>query len=387
MTTKPPRKSAGSGRKALEAGVAASLVLGKLSCPVGERTATPTTVEIPKSAGTASGQQENTPPEDAPLAVHVRLREEAVLTSAPARKTLYTWTTREQVEALARDRVLLTRTESPVHGPSRFDQVLAERAEGGNAIAQKLRTQAFARARHAWANPWATILGWPDETYGEELIVVELKPEAWTLVLTESSSAFQLFDADNHELPAPNALLHPERIGAVFFVNDGPGRGPGSTFARGRMDSPAFREYVLCNESMIARWSIGLPAAPVIAASADLVEKLVTAFHGKAPPSSSIHDWNRDVATGTWRLREPPSALVPAYEAAIAFPNELYAPTAERMGVLLARLRGLRLTAPDVSHVPVVPPPASSSAHPQPPPVPRKAKPGMGTWARRGGTF
>jgi hypothetical protein len=386
MTTKPPRKRAHSGRKTLEAGVAASLVLGKLSCPVGERTPTPTTVEIPKSAPTASGQQAASPPEDAPLAVHVRLREEAVLSSAPARKTLYTWTTREQVEALARDRVLLTRTESPVHGPSRYDQVLAQRADSGNTIAQKLRTQAFARARHAWANPWATLLGWPDETYGEELIVVELKPEAWTLVLTESSSAFQLFDADNKELPAQNAALHPERIGAVFFVNDGPGRGPGSTFARGRMDSPAFREYVLCNESMIARWSIGLPTARVIAASADLAEKLSTAFRGKTPPRS-IDDWNRDVAASTWRLAAPPSSLVPAYEAAIAFPNELYAPTAERMAVLAARLRGLHATAPDVTHVPVVPPPSSSSAGPLPPPVPRKVKPGMGTWARRGGTY
>jgi hypothetical protein len=379
MTTKPPRKSAQSGRKALEAGVAASLVLGKLSCPVGERT--PTTVEIPKSA--ASGQEAVAPPEDAPLAVHVRLREEAVLSTAPARKTLYTWTTREQVEALARDRVLLTRTESPVHGPSRFDQLLAERAQAGHVIAQKLRTEAFARARHAWANPWATLLGWPDEKYGEELIVVELKPEAWTLVLTESNSEWKLFDADNKELSAQNAVLHPERIGAVFFVNDGPGRGPGRTFARGGMDSPAFREYVLCNESMIARWSIGLPAAPVIAASADLVEKLAQAFRGKEAPRS-ISDWNREVAASTWRLAAPPSTLVPAYEAAIAFPNELYTPTSWSMAALAKRLRGLRLTAPDVSHVPVVAPPSSSSAKALPPPVPRKVKPGMGTWARRG---
>jgi hypothetical protein len=378
MTTKPPRKSAHSGRKTLEAGVAASLVLGKLSCPVGERT--PTTVEVPKPAPTTSAESPG-PPSYAPLPLHARLREEAVLSSAPARTVLYTWTTREQIEELAKDRVLLTRTESPAHGPAFYDQMLARRVEIGEPLARKLRTQAFARARHAWANPWATILGWPGESYGDELIVVELKPGAWTAAMTTGLlSSWHIFDADNREVPVADAIAHPERIGAVYFVHDA---SPGS-FA-GPLDRPAFREYVLCNEAMIARWSIGLSTAPAIAASADLVEKLVAAFRGNAPPAS-IEKWNQRVAFDPWRQAAPPSALVPAYEAAIAFPNELYVPTAERMAVLAARLRGLHLTAPDVSHVPVVAPPSSSSARPLPAPVPRKVKPG-GTWARRGGTY
>jgi hypothetical protein len=165
MSKDAPRPRSRAGARTLEASVAASLMLGKLSCPVGERA--PTTVEIPRAAGSASA-----PPaaaaDDGPLLVQVRLRDDAVLSASPARATLYTWTTREQIEELVQGRELLTRTESPVRGSAYYDQVLAERAAQGDPLAQKLRTTAFARARHAWPNPWATLLGWPGESYGDQ---------------------------------------------------------------------------------------------------------------------------------------------------------------------------------------------------------------------------
>jgi hypothetical protein len=380
MSKPPPRPRSRAAAKTLEAGVAASLVLGKLSCPVGDRA--PTTVAIPTAAPTSAPGQA---PEEAPLLVHVRLREAVVLTNAPARRILYTWTTPDQVEALAKDRVLLTRTESPVHGPSFYDQVLAERAASGDALAKKLRTEAFARARHAWANPWATVLGWEGESYGDELIVVELKPEAWTAVLATSTASFRVVDADNHEVPMTEAVAHPERIGAVYFVHDAPAKGPPGSFA-GPADRPSYREYVLCNEAMIARWSIG-PAttAPAVTASAELAERLAVALQGK-PQFHASMEWNKRVATETWRLTDPPAGLYAAYEAAIAFPNTNYAPTAQSMTDLGARLRMLKSRVPSLTHEPVVAPP-SASAKPLPPPVPRKVKPQTGTWARRGGTF
>jgi hypothetical protein len=52
----------------------------------------------------------------------------AVTNGAPARGTLYTWTTSEQAAELIRTKVLLSRAESPLHGASYYDQILESRA-------------------------------------------------------------------------------------------------------------------------------------------------------------------------------------------------------------------------------------------------------------------
>jgi hypothetical protein len=264
-----PRRARLRARAAatLEAGMAASLVFGRLSCPAGGTGSTqqgPPTVAIPPA-----------PQESEALDL---LRKEAVLSSAPARQTLYTWTTRAQIEELARDRVLLTRTESPVHGPAYYDQIVAARAAAGDALAQKLRTPAFAKARHAWANPWATLLGWPDESYGDELIAVTLKPEAWTLALSTSKEGWKAYDRDNPS---------------------------------------------------------------------------------KAPRPPSIDDWNTEVARKIWPGPDLIPALDQAYEAALAFPNENYALTPERIAALAKRLRAIGASDPahpKLTHVPTTSP-------------------------------
>jgi hypothetical protein len=361
----------------LEAGVAASLVLGKLSCP-------------------ASGPSPTLPAETATVAIPLaqpeievpeQLRADAVLSTAPARRTLFTWTTREQVEALARDRVLLTRSESPVHGPAFYDQVVAARAASGDALASKLRTAAFARARHAWVSPWATLLGWPGESYGDELIAVQLKPEAWTLKLTTSTMGWEAFDGDNRPVDLAEVLLHPERIGAVYFVHDAPSRGDVPGGSRGA----AFREYVLCNEAMIERWEIGSElVAQRLQSSAELAARLADALAGPTapPPPTSIERWNADVARAVWPGRDARPSFETRYDAALAFPNELYALSAERMRALSTRLRAITVREPRLSHVPTVTPAAvasaSASARALPPPVPKKKRGRrVGTW----GTF
>jgi hypothetical protein len=372
-----PRRARLRARAAatLEAGMAASLVFGKLSCPAG---------------GTAPTQQGPAPtvaipPESEALGL---LRKEAVLSSAPARRTLYTWTTRDQIEALARDRVLLTRTESPVHGPAYYDQVLAARASAGDALAQKLRTPAFARARHAWANPWATLLGWLDESYGQELIAVDLKPEAWTLALFTSKEGWKAYDRDNRPVDLADVLLHPERVGAVYFVQDKPVTGYAGSFA-GPDERAAFREYVLCNEAMIQSWAIGEETVTAsLASSVALIDHLVSELPGKAPRPPSIDAWNAEVARVIWPGPDLIPALDQAYEAALAFPNENYELTPDRMSALARRLRAITPGAPRLTHVPTIAPSgvaaASVSARPLPPPVPRKGPIRKGSWASRG---
>jgi hypothetical protein len=77
-----------------------------------------------------------------------------------------------------------------------------------------------------------------------------------------------------------------------------------------------------------------------------------------------------------------------SYDAALAFPNELYALSAPRMSALSARLRAITVHEPRLSHVPTITPVASASASASaralPPPVPKKKRGRrVGTW----GTF
>jgi hypothetical protein len=364
MSEKPPRSK--SRRSPLEAGVALSLVFGKIACPAGgppgaQESAAPLTVPPPTTPLSVT-------PAAAPLGELLDLlRRDTVLSSAPARGTLYTWTTRAQIEALARDRVLLTRTESPQHGPSFFDQVLAKHAAAGDPLSRALRAPAFARARFAWPSPWPTLLGWPDETYGDELIAVELAPEAWTAELFTSKPALSVVDRDNHPVDPAEVLRHPERIGAVYFVHDQPARGVAASSA-GPAERAAYREYVLCNEAMIARWSIGGGAsAGAIAESATLIERLAAALPAAPPQSMPFWAWNDRVARDIWPGPALGAALDPIYEAALALPNENYPLTRERMTALARKLRALTVQGPAITHVPhpQATPAASASAPPQ----------------------
>lgn len=352
----------------LEAGVAASLVLGKLSCPAGSPSPSPQGQAASVTVPPAPRESEALP----------LLRKDVVLHTAPARRRLFTWTTRDQIVELARDKVLLTRTVSPIHGPAYYDQVVADRAAAGDALAQKLHTAVFARSRFAWPSPWPTLQGWPGETYGEELIAVALKAEAWTLKLSTSKPGWEAFDLDNRPVAIADVLLHPERIGAVYFVHDSPARGYARTNA-GPAERAAYREYVLCNEAMIESWSIGDKLnAVTIEASANAMERLAAELPSRAPRPPSVEAWNAEVATAVWPGPEAIAALDQTYEAAISFPNENYLLTPENIRALARRLRGITVREPSLVHFPTVSPAAvataSASARPLPPPVPTVRK-------------
>ncbi len=348
--------------------MALSLVFGELSC-----TPTSPTSEAPSATVPPS------PPPLPGLDVLAALRAAGVVSTQVGRRTLYTWTTRDQIEALARDRVLLTRTESPVHGPAYYDQVVAGRAAAGDTLALALRAPMFARSRHAWPLPWATVLGWPGETYGDELIEVELRPTAWIAKLLTGKPGWEIVDLDDRTVPLAEVLLHPERIAAVYFMNDTPGTGYGHTFA-GPAERSGFREYVLCNEAMIAAWSIGTPRiSQTLAGAADLIDALRPALLGPTPPLPSIDAWNADVVRAVWPGPEVSHDLERAYEAALAFPNENYAPTPERLDTLSRKLRSLTVRGPALTVSPprVMPPPAPALA---PKPSTPRPRPRRGTY-------
>jgi hypothetical protein len=115
--------------------------LGGLGCsrstaPV--PTASSTIVDTSTSAEPTA--KEPTNPTDEAAIIANALAPYGVTLPNIARRTLYTWTKREQVEVFAKDPTLLTRAESPEHGTSYFEQVLDLRAQKDDALAKLLRT-------------------------------------------------------------------------------------------------------------------------------------------------------------------------------------------------------------------------------------------------------
>jgi hypothetical protein len=369
----------GRRTRALEKGALLSLALGELACspaappPPADQPAPAVTIPAaPSAASSAAGPAAD----DAQEAID-RLLPYVVLQDKPARRTLYTWTTRAQIEEIARDRVLLTRTESAEHGASYFDQVLEKRAAAKDPLAQKLRTSAFARARFAWPAPWATFLGFPGETYGDELLQVTLKPSALIAVLRTSQPELTVVDMENRPVAVADALAHPERIAVVYFVHDTPKTGYAASMA-GPEERLAYREYVLCNESMIEAFAARTPEiAQEIERSADAAQAMGHFLRAHPARSLLAASWNVAVAKEAWTRAEPVRTPRGVYEATLSFPNELYLPAAGPLIALADKLRALKTSGPPIVHQPTAAFPAPTAVKPSPPP--RKVpKPGQG---------
>jgi hypothetical protein len=169
------------------------------------------------------------------------------------RRTLYSWTTTDQIAELRRTRQLLARDESPDSGGAYVDQVVWALAQSGHPIAKLLHTTTFARKRFAWPSAWATRMGWPGEGYGSELIRITLRSEALLLELSTATGAFGARDMHGAPVALDEVVAHPERIAAIYFVSDAASpAGAGVPAA-----TATFREYVVCNEAMVESWAVG----------------------------------------------------------------------------------------------------------------------------------
>jgi hypothetical protein len=187
--------------------------------------------------------------------VAAKLERQTVRDDAYARRTFYTWTTRDQIEALREGGPLLVREESPERGAPYYDVVLAALAASGDPIAKLLYTQAFAKSRFAWPVAWATRAGFAGETYGNELVRVTLKKDALVIAMSSTNGIVGAHDLDDRPVTLADVSRQPERIGAVYFNSDRQHR----PLPRVPPPQATYREYVLCNESMIESWSVGTP--------------------------------------------------------------------------------------------------------------------------------
>lgn len=150
-------------------------------------------------------------------------------------KHLYTWTTEEQLAELAGGAPLLSRSVSGKHGVSAFDDLVASDVALGKESAKLLWYEGYAKKRFAWPVLFAALRGSPEPVYGNVLIDVVMRDEAFAL----DYESGQVFALDGSSRTLGDVRAHPERLGVVYHQGEG------------------FREIVIVNESMVERFSAG----------------------------------------------------------------------------------------------------------------------------------
>jgi hypothetical protein len=256
------------------------------------------------------------------------------------RRELYSWTTDEQIAELREGEVLLTRTEREGLGPGYAFDVIAGIAEAGdeaiNQLAAYLSGDAFATARYAWPQPWATRMGWPGESYGNNLLRIVLREDAWLVAV--ANGTLRVFDAQANTVPLQEALATPERIAVIFFEKDHSAGGPicGSFVGGGN----GYREFIVGNEAMIEEWSV---------ATADILQKLESDLQlleqfleriRDCPPGDDPVQWNLNVCC-SWGFGAGVSEQA-AYEQSLAMPSPYYLPAPAEMVALIETLESAR---------------------------------------------
>lgn len=274
-----------------------------------------------------------------PCAVPGSLLAEQVVSQIGRQRVFYSWTTDEQVAELRAGGPLFSRSESPGKGRGLAMTDLAMFAENAVSLEQllagTLADTVFAKARFAWTNPWATVLGWPGETYGNQLLEIELKPEAWIAMF--SGNSLLVFDGEGQAVPIAQAQASPGRIGAIFFMASGsPSTGAcgDGSFSRGGV---GFREFVLGSMQMVQSWSLATPAIAARLAS-DIAA--LEAFQKDLPclPIPDRTAWT-DALICAWAIGAPDASALGDYGFALGIPSEFYFPTTDHLSALIAALR------------------------------------------------
>jgi hypothetical protein len=251
-----------------------------------------------------------------------------------APRVFYSWTTAEQVAELRANQVLFSRTEREGLGPGYAFEALANFSTSGteleHQLARVLGEELFVTARFAWTNAWATRLGIGGEDYGDQLLTIRLRPEAW-MVIFDGTSLY-VRDASDQQVPREEALATPERIGGIYFLRGGAIGGPSCnpTFFEG---ADGYREFILGNIGMVEEWSLGTEALRQHLESEIARLEQFIALLRACPQEMYSAGWNRDVVCG-WA--PTPYAT---YENTLALPSELYFRDPNRLVQLVATLR------------------------------------------------
>jgi hypothetical protein len=253
-----------------------------------------------------------------------RLRARAIADDDFFRTVLYTWTTTTQIANLRASGRLLVATASSGTMVSPFNRSLpglATSSRPGAVLARLLATHpALIRRRYAWPSAFATVLGLGKQTYGNALIRVELRLEAWIgRYVPTAPEPLRFIDASGATIALDCVVAEPERIGAIFHVRTEPAV------------AVPFREYVVTNPEMVNSWSVATDEIRAelegeVALLRALGKHVAVARDAEAPASSAWPHTPADADTSTlWR-------------AALAFDGRRYQPWPRRLSALVAAL-------------------------------------------------
>ncbi|MEZ4380836.1 MAG: hypothetical protein R3A79_05785 [Nannocystaceae bacterium] len=264
-------------------------------------------------------------PEAAPAideaAVRARLAAQAVVHAAPPR-VLYTWTTREQIEAMADDRQLLRRSRSGDGRSSRFDVFLAEQGRRVPAAARVLQDEACARKRFAWPNPWATVRGFHGERYGDQLLEIVLRPDSILVVVDASGPSWAFVDLEGRHLSAAEADAARSRIAGALHIS------PPVDSALSTLDLSLgwpLREFVVCNPGQVERWAYGTRGILArMSDDIDLLKRLARLAEGGPPITDEWH-YASHLAEDVWGRPAPGGPLADDLGAAAAWTSRVRA--------------------------------------------------------------
>jgi hypothetical protein len=256
------------------------------------------------------------------------------VTQIGEQRVFYSWTTDEQVMELRAGTELFSRSERAGQGRGLLFTELATFAQAASTperkLADRLVNETFAKARFAWTNPWATLLGLSGETYGNQLLKIELAPEAW--IASFDRYGITVFDQNNAPVPIDTALANPQRIGAIFYRSSGePDSAYCGTFSQGAV---GFREFALGNLAMVKRWSL---------ATAEISKRMksdiaqLRALEQQLACVGDTNNWLNDLSC-SWSSGYPAKSARDYYDFSLALPSELYRPSATNLEALIAAL-------------------------------------------------
>lgn len=272
-----------------------------------------------------------------------RLAKRAVADDKYAQRDLYSWTTPDQASALRKSKVLLVATAKSRGAPSPYSRLLSRLAggQGKGAEIAKLFVEhpGLTKRRYAWPSPFATAVPLGERSYGHVLVRIVLKNEAFLAKLDPlEDEPFSFVDMNNVSVPLNEVLLQPERIAVVFHVRRKPEGGP------------KFREYIVCNETMVARWSLGTPHEQAV-----VVEETALINELQASPLlfALTNALPLDAASAWTKFVDKPS-LLDAWRAAVAFDSPKYKPSRATFTAIATSLAAYDPAGDAMDHVPTV---------------------------------
>jgi hypothetical protein len=266
--------------------------------------------------------------------------DQAFVSGTPIRPTFYTWTTADQVVELRAGGDLFSRSERDGLGRGiAFDALSTyakDSSQYGADLARVLVDSVFAKARFAWNNAWATRMGWPGESYGDQPLKIELREEAWVVWFDGYDLA--VTDLQGNPIPSTVAVATPNRIGAIYFTRGGASGGPlCGTFGQAIGGGNGYREFILGNLAMVRRWSLATSELiDTISQDIKRFEKLLTLVEA-CPPTPYFEQWNAEVIC-SWRYNGP--SLTPNYYInSLSLPSQYYYPDSSTLHNVIDTLR------------------------------------------------